>query len=63
MPMSSNNSELPGREGDGRDDDIVSEAGGVAAGLTILVAEDHEFQRSMMVAMLEDLGARSVHEA
>lgn len=34
-----------------------------ARGLTILVAEDHEFQRSMMVAMLEDLGAKSVHEA
>ena len=63
MTMSSNNSELPGREEDDRDDDIVAEAGGVAAGLTILVAEDHEFQRSMMIAMLEELGARSVHEA
>ncbi|RZA21870.1 MAG: EAL domain-containing protein, partial [Lysobacteraceae bacterium] len=34
-----------------------------AAGLCFLVAEDHEFQRSMMVAMLDDLGAKSVHEA
>lgn len=35
----------------------------VAAGLCFLVAEDHEFQRSMMVQMLEDLGAKLVHEA
>lgn len=34
-----------------------------AAGLSFLVAEDHEFQRSMMVRMLEELGARTVHEA
>ena len=34
-----------------------------AKGLSFLVAEDHEFQRSMMVAMLEDLGAKGVHEA
>ncbi|WP_340647497.1 EAL domain-containing response regulator [Phenylobacterium sp.] len=34
-----------------------------AKGLSFLVAEDHEFQRSMMVQMLEDLGAKAVHEA
>lgn len=34
-----------------------------AAGLCFLVAEDHEFQRSMMVQMLEDLGAKTVYEA
>ncbi len=34
-----------------------------ARGLCILVVEDHEFQRAMMVEMLEDLGAHSVHEA
>ncbi len=32
-------------------------------GLCFLVVEDHEFQRGMMVEMLEDLGAQSVHEA
>jgi EAL domain-containing protein (putative c-di-GMP-specific phosphodiesterase class I)/CheY-like chemotaxis protein len=37
--------------------------GGVAAGLAVLVVEDHEFQRSMMVEMLEGLGARVVREA
>ncbi len=31
--------------------------------LCFLVVEDHEFQRSMMVQMLEDLGAQSVYEA
>lgn len=31
--------------------------------LRFLVVEDHEFQRSMMVEMLENLGARSVDEA
>jgi len=34
-----------------------------AEGLCFLVAEDHEFQRSMMVGMLEDLGASAVYEA
>ena len=34
-----------------------------AKGLCFLVAEDHEFQRSMMVEMLESLGARAVYEA
>ena len=34
-----------------------------AKGLYFLVAEDHEFQRSMMVDMLEQLGATAVHEA
>ncbi len=32
-------------------------------GLRFLVVEDHEFQRRMMVEMLESLGARSVDEA
>lgn len=31
--------------------------------LCFLVVEDHEFQRSMMVEMLEGLGAQSIHEA
>lgn len=35
----------------------------VAAGLTFLIAEDHAFQRCMMVDILEQLGARAVHEA
>jgi EAL domain-containing protein (putative c-di-GMP-specific phosphodiesterase class I)/CheY-like chemotaxis protein len=60
--MSSNNSELTGLEADAPDAS-TEDLGDVATGLMILVAEDHEFQRSMMVAMLEDLGARSVHEA
>lgn len=34
-----------------------------AKGLYFLVAEDHEFQRGMMVEMLEDLGAKAVYEA
>lgn len=34
-----------------------------AQGLYFLVAEDHEFQRGMMVQMLESLGAKAVHEA
>ena len=34
-----------------------------AEGLCFLVAEDHEFQRSMMVHMLDDLGAKAVYEA
>lgn len=34
-----------------------------AKGLCFLVAEDHEFQRSMMVHMLDDLGAKAVYEA
>jgi EAL domain-containing protein (putative c-di-GMP-specific phosphodiesterase class I) len=31
--------------------------------LRFLVAEDHDFQRAMLVKMLEGLGARTVHEA
>jgi EAL domain-containing protein (putative c-di-GMP-specific phosphodiesterase class I)/CheY-like chemotaxis protein len=31
--------------------------------LRFLVVEDHEFQRSMIVEMLESLGVRSIHEA
>lgn len=31
--------------------------------LYFLVVEDHEFQRGMMVEMLEELGAKAVHEA
>ncbi|MGQ0799356.1 MAG: EAL domain-containing response regulator [Pseudomarimonas sp.] len=34
-----------------------------ARGLLFLVAEDHEFQRAMMVQMLESLGAKGVCEA
>jgi EAL domain-containing protein (putative c-di-GMP-specific phosphodiesterase class I)/CheY-like chemotaxis protein len=34
-----------------------------AAGLCMLVTEDHEFQRGMIVEMLEGLGARAVYEA
>jgi EAL domain-containing protein (putative c-di-GMP-specific phosphodiesterase class I)/CheY-like chemotaxis protein len=33
------------------------------ASLRFLVAEDHDFQRVMLVRMLEGLGARTVHEA
>lgn len=33
------------------------------ASLRFLVAEDHEFQRSVLVRMLESLGAKAVHEA
>jgi EAL domain-containing protein (putative c-di-GMP-specific phosphodiesterase class I) len=36
---------------------------GIPAGLRILVAEDHEFQRRMLVRMLGDLGAAEIHEA
>ena len=32
-------------------------------GLTFLVVEDHEFQRAMVVEMLESIGASAVHEA
>ncbi len=35
----------------------------VGKDLRFLVVEDHAFQRSMMVEMLESLGARSIHEA
>jgi EAL domain-containing protein (putative c-di-GMP-specific phosphodiesterase class I) len=34
-----------------------------ALGLMVLVVEDHEFQRAMLVEMIEGLGARGVHEA
>lgn len=34
-----------------------------ATNLSFLVVEDHSFQRTMMVEMLEGLGARSIHEA
>lgn len=34
-----------------------------AEGLTVLIVEDHEFQRSMLVMLLENLGAKDVHEA
>jgi len=33
------------------------------ANLRFLVAEDHDFQRSVLVRMLETLGAKTVHEA
>lgn len=33
------------------------------AGLAFLVAEDHETQRSLMVRMLKELGAKHIHEA
>ena len=35
----------------------------VGKDLRFLVVEDHAFQRSMMVEMLESLGVRSIHEA
>ena len=46
-----------------RDDDRPQ--GGMPPGkeLRFLVVEDHDFQRRMMVEMLESLGVRSVHEA
>lgn len=34
-----------------------------AKGLCLLVVEDHDFQRGMMVEMLEGLGAKAVYEA
>ena len=34
-----------------------------AQGLTFLVVEDHEFQRAMIVEMLEDIGAKAVYDA
>lgn len=34
-----------------------------ARGLCLLVVEDHDFQRSMMVDMLEGIGAKAVYEA
>ena len=37
--------------------------GAPASDLCFLVAEDHEFQRSMIVQMLEHLGASGVYEA
>lgn len=37
--------------------------GAPANELCFLVAEDHEFQRSMIVQMLENLGAAGVYEA
>ncbi len=36
-------------------------AGAPVGGLRMLVAEDHEFQRSMLIAMLEQLGVMHVH--
>src|SRR5712692_3785216 len=33
------------------------------ANLNFLIAEDHDFQRSVLVRILESLGARTVHEA
>ncbi len=43
--------------------DARNDRGRGAEGLAILVVDDHEFQRSMVVEMLEGLGARFVHEA
>lgn len=47
------------------DDNDLPDAGPKLIGknLCILVVEDHEFQRSMIVEMLEELGAGSVYEA
>jgi EAL domain-containing protein (putative c-di-GMP-specific phosphodiesterase class I) len=42
----------------GREGNVVS-----IANLRFLVAEDHDFQRSMLVRMIESLGAKAVHEA
>ena len=55
MPISMPNSPAKQRSGDGSETP--------AKGLHLLVAEDHEFQRGMMVQMLENLGAKSIHEA
>jgi EAL domain-containing protein (putative c-di-GMP-specific phosphodiesterase class I)/AmiR/NasT family two-component response regulator len=48
-------------------DDTHSPVGATSAtparDLCFLIAEDHEFQRSMMVGMLEGLGAKAVYEA
>lgn len=41
----------------------VGREGAPADGLLVLVAEDHEFQREMLVEMIEALGARGVQEA
>ncbi len=48
-----------------RDDDRPPDVGATlpAKDLRFLVVEDHEFQRSMIVEMLEDLGVQSMHEA
>jgi EAL domain-containing protein (putative c-di-GMP-specific phosphodiesterase class I)/CheY-like chemotaxis protein len=45
------------------EDAPASDAATPASGLLILVVEDHEFQRLMLVEMLESLGARGIHEA
>jgi EAL domain-containing protein (putative c-di-GMP-specific phosphodiesterase class I) len=46
------------------DDDAPRGSGALPAkGLSFLVVEDHEFQRAMMVEMLEEIGASAVHEA
>lgn len=48
-----------------RDDPHSPDASAPLVGkdLRFLVVEDHAFQRSMMVEMLESLGVRSIHEA
>ncbi|RZA13400.1 MAG: EAL domain-containing protein, partial [Lysobacteraceae bacterium] len=52
---------------DDQDERAEGLAGGTGAngagGLGFLVVDDHEFQRAMMVQMLQDLGARTVYEA
>ncbi len=48
---------------DNRSPGADADAGLPGKDLRFLVVEDHEFQRSMMVEMLENLGARSVDEA
>jgi EAL domain-containing protein (putative c-di-GMP-specific phosphodiesterase class I)/CheY-like chemotaxis protein len=55
MPTSTHNDHDSPRVGDGGE--------APASGLSFLVAEDHEFQRSMIVGMLENLGAKVVYEA
>jgi EAL domain-containing protein (putative c-di-GMP-specific phosphodiesterase class I)/FixJ family two-component response regulator len=45
------------------EDTAATDAAAPAAGPLILVVEDHEFQRKMLVEMLESLGARGIHEA
>lgn len=46
-----------------RDDDRPQGVMPPGKDLRFLVVEDHDFQRRMMVEMLESLGVRSVHEA
>ncbi len=64
--MSTSTPPPPEAPRDGWAESEAAEASGdtqPASGLLFLVAEDHEFQRAMLVQMLESLGARGIHEA